>query len=71
MTFMKKLAYILLITFLAGLAASTWSANASENNGTKLLQLGNKKAIHKAKAKKAEKKHKKQHKKKHGKKAKI
>lgn len=68
---MKKLTYTLLIAFLMGLAASTWTATASENNGTKLLQIGNKKAVHKAKAKKAEKKNKKQHKKRHGKKAKA
>jgi hypothetical protein len=71
---MKKLTYILLLAFIAGLGASTWTANASETSGKHLIQAGNKAAVHQAKAKKAEKKNKKknkQHKKKHGKKAKT
>jgi hypothetical protein len=68
---MKKLTYTLLIVFLAGLAASTWTASASETSGQHQIGAENKAAAHEAKSKKAGKKHKKNHKKKHGEKTKA
>jgi hypothetical protein len=62
---MKKLICTLLVAFLAGLAASTWTAGASETSSTHLLRAGQGTAVHQAKAKKAPKKHKKRHNKKH------
>lgn len=69
---MKKLTYALLVTFLASLATSTWTASAAESSAAPRLQVGNKAGglqHAKAKAKKSAKKHAHHHKKQPAKKA--